>query len=311
MIWSMSGFRGHDTPTARPKWVFGPRWAGLNAIVLVTALWGLSNVVIRRGETEWPLTWLLLLRFLIAGLSVAPLAIKERWTSRNLSAGLYIGIVLGLSVWCQGQAMKTLPVTEVAFISALYVIWTPFPESFAHRTFPGWSLISAVFLSLIGLALLTGVPQLGESATGLGYALLGSIGLTVQIVGTTKMAKTFKPMAVTGIQSLGASVGLAGLLIGQIFTGAGSLVPPTLSASAMFAILYMALPGMAWAGWLQAWGQSRISSTEAALAFNLEPVWTTAFSWLFLGQLLTITEWLGTFLMALSIALVLIRPPQK
>lgn len=236
MIWSMSGFRGHDTPTPRPKWVFGPRWAGLNAIVLVTALWGLSNAVIRRGETKWPLTWLLLLRFLIAGF-------KERWTSRNLSAGLYIGIVLGLSVWCQGQAMKTLPVAEVVFISALYVIWTPFAESFAHRTFPGWSLISAVFLSLIGLALLTGVPQLGESAAGLGYSLLGSIGLTVQIVGTTKMAKTFKPMTVTGIRSLGASVGLAGLLIGQIFTGAGSLIPPTLSASAMFAILYMALPG--------------------------------------------------------------------
>lgn len=53
--------------------------------------------------------------------------------------------------------------------------------------------------------------------------------------------------------------------------------------------------------WLQGWGQKWVSETEAAIAFNTEPVWTALFALVVLGQVLSVVQFIGASLVVGSL----------
>lgn len=74
-------------------------------------------------------------------------------------------------------------------------------------------------------------------------------------------------------------------------------------------VAYLVLPATVIACFLQAWGQRYVTSTDAALAFNLEPVWTAVFAWLILNQHLTWQQMVGGILIIGS--LMFVSKPEK
>ena len=110
--------------------------SGILAITLVTAIWGYSNVVIRQGETEISPSVLLWMRFVVAGIVMLPTVFRIRLSRRNWFIGLGAGVLLGMSVLAMGWSMMTISVDEVAFITALYVVFTPLGISLLQRRAP-------------------------------------------------------------------------------------------------------------------------------------------------------------------------------
>ena len=92
------------------------------------------------------------------------------------------------------------------------------------------------------------------------------------------------------------------LLTGAVHPHVLTIVLGHLSWGVWWRMGFLAIGGTLIAGWLQVWGQRRLSATEAALAFNLEPVWTAIFAWLVLSQWLNWLKLLGAALIIASLA---------
>lgn len=291
-------------PRPQPRPVAGSWFFGMLSILLVTAIWGYSNVVIRQAEFSLSPVTLLWMRFGLAALIMTPLLLRVKLSLRDWLHGLSTGVLLGLSVLALGFAMKTIPVDQVAFIAALYVVLTPMGVSWLQRKWPPLLIWIAVLVSLGGVALLTGGVSLHQDI-GLIWAFLAAVGLSGQIIGTTALTRRVTSVQLSGLQSVGAGLTLTVIVLFQGF------IDPSVyhglfnwSWTEWLDIGYLAIPATVVACFLQAWGQTRISATEAALAFNMEPVWTAIFAWMILSQRMTVPQWIGALLIVSSLTLV-------
>lgn len=279
-------------------------FSGLIAITIATVIWGYSNVVIRQGELAVVPSVLLWTRFALASVVLMPAIVRIRLSLRHWILGLATGGLLGLSVLAQGLAMKSLPVDEVAFVGSLYVVFTPIGIALLRKRLPSKTVFAAVIVSIMGIGLLTGHMTL-NLRIGLVFVFMAAIGLSAQIIGTTEIAKHAGALQIAGLQSVGATLALSVCVLAQ------GLVHPSIydgmfhwSTAEWLWILYLAIPATVVACYLQAFGQSRVMATEAALAFNLEPVWTAVFAWILLTQTMTTAQIVGAILILASLTLV-------
>ncbi len=279
-------------------------FTGLAAIIVATVIWGYSNVVIRQGEAAVSPSILLWTRFGLASVVLIPAIIKTRLIRRHWVLGLATGALLGLSVLAQAFAMKSVPVDEVAFVGSLYVVFTPIGIAILRKRFPSKAVFAAVFVSVAGVSLLTGRITL-NLRVGLIFVFLAAIGLSAQIIGTTEIAKHATALQIAGLQSVGATIVLSVYVVAQ-----GAVRPSIYdgmfgwSTTEWIWISYMAIPATVVACYLQAFGQTRIRATEAALAFNIEPIWTAVFAWGLLSQTMNIAQMVGAVLILASLFLV-------
>ncbi|WP_051344230.1 DMT family transporter [Alicyclobacillus herbarius] len=277
---------------------------GMLSITLATVIWGYSNVVIRQGELAMPVSILLWMRFGLAGILLIPTVFRLRLSRKHWCIGLGTGALLGVSVLAQGWAMVTIPVDEVAFITALYVVFTPIGAAFLQRIRPHKALWISVIVSMVGVVLLIGHLTF-DLKVGILWAFLAAVGFSAQIIGTTEITKYATSIQITGLQSVGAGLAMTVWLLIQ-----GSLHPSIYhglfhwSKTAWIWIGYLAILATVVACFLQAWGQARLSSAEAALIFNMEPVWTAVFAWLILSQKMTVPQIVGALLIVSSLTMV-------
>lgn len=290
----------------RPKMNSGlRRWIlGMLSLTLATAVWGYANVVIQQTEATVAPAILIWLRFCIAAVILAPVLLRARIQAKDWWLGLGMGAFMGLSVLAQGWGMKSIPVDEVAFITGLYVVLTPIAAAVWHRRWPHLLVWLSVATSVGGVALL--IEHLSWSAhIGVVWSCLAAVGFTVQIIGTASLSRRVPALSLAALQSIGATAALLialaiqGTTTPHIYTGLFHW-----PASDWLRIIYLAIIAQVLTSWLQVWGQSRISATEAALTFNLEPVWTVACAWMVLGEGLTNLQILGAVLILGSLTVV-------
>lgn len=303
-MWLMSLLSDDSVSTSHRKKIQVGRVGGLFVIGFATAIWGYGNVVMQVAESVVPPLLLLLLRFLIAAVLLLPFVWRSQLHVRDWLFGLGVGAILGLGVYSQGVAMLSVPVDQVAFIGALYVVLVPLTMAWMARRWPHPAVWMTVIMSLVGVALLIGHVSLGLQVGTL-WAFAGAVGLTLQIIGTTAMTNKMRPLALAGMQSLGAALVLLLPFMAQQW-GHPSVLQEALgwNKTVWLQIAYIAVFAQAIAVWLQAWGQTKVSETEAALAFNTEPVWTALFALLILSQSLTTVQFVGASLIVGSLTFI-------
>lgn len=279
-------------------------WWGLLAIVVLTAIWGYCNIVIRQLEFSLNPARILVIRYLFVGVAGLPWLVRgPRPSLKRLLQGLGVGMILAAATLSQALGMESIPVDNVAFITALYVVLTPLAMTLWRRRWPHRIVVGAALASLLGVALLVGHLTLTVAA-GTFWSLLAALWATLQIIGTAELSRVMTTIQLTIVEALGAGLTLAAYLLIQSF-----LHPPGLSAwswhlsaTVWWGLGFLAILGTLVAGWLQVWGQRRVTATEAALAFNLEPIFTALFAWLVLSEWLRWLQVAGALLIIASLA---------
>src|SRR5438093_1946367 len=141
-------------------------WIPLVALVLVTAVWGVTFVQIKDALELYPLFAFLAVRFAIA---VAVLAVPVMPRLRSLgSGGALAGAALG-GLLAAGYALQTAgldrtTVSAAGFVTGMYVVLTPVFGLVLFRLRPGLAVWLGVGLAVVGLAMLSGVSA--GSGTG-------------------------------------------------------------------------------------------------------------------------------------------------
>ena len=248
------------------------------ALILVTAVWGITFVQVKDAVELYPLLAFLAVRYAIATAALAPPALgRLRTLGRDgVFAGAFLGVLIAAGIGLQTAGLARTTVTNTGFITGLYVLFTPLLALALFRTPIPRELWLAVGLALVGLAMLSGVPE--GSAAGDGLVLASTIAQALQIVMVERYANRFDVFALTFVEVATACLvfGAIALAVGDLSVPHGTTVWAALVVTGLFAVAFAYL--------VQVWAQRRVSATRIAIVFSLETVFAGLFGYLLAGD---------------------------
>jgi drug/metabolite transporter (DMT)-like permease len=257
------------------------------ALVLITAVWGITFVQIKDALELYPLFAFLAVRFAIALATLAlPAARRVRSLGRDGAiAGGLLGLLLAGGYALQTAGLDRTTVSAAGFVTGMYVILTPVFGFALFRIRVPRAVWLGVALAVLGLAMLSGVSA--GSTTGDLLVLAGAALYALQIALMERFAPRYDPLAFTTAEMAAAFVGFAIVAVaaGQVEVPHGATVWGALLVTGIFASAVAFL--------VQAWAQQRTSATQTALIFALEPVFAGIFGFALAGDRLGAIGWAG------------------
>jgi drug/metabolite transporter (DMT)-like permease len=242
-------------------------FAAEGALVLAALLFGATFPLVHDALHDIEPFAYLVLRFSVAVVALGPFAVviarREREDQRVLlRAGLIAGVLLAGGYAAQTAGLARISPSTSAFITGLYVVFTPVVEAIVRRRLPDRSVVAGVVIAAAGLYLLTGATLafgVGELLTLLCAALFA-----VWIVYQGEYANRLHPIPFTSVQML--------VIVVVCVPATGAQGVGVLYGLALFAAVFTGVACSALALSLQVWGQRRIAPTRTALILLLEPV---------------------------------------
>ena len=273
-----------------------------NICLIVAALiWGTAFVAQTTGmEHIGPLTFTNL-RFLIGGLIVLPLAVKEIPNfKKSLNKKLIIIILLtGLSLlmgtYLQQYALQYTKIGNAAFLTILYVPFVPIISRFILKKRIHWSIWVSVSICLVGSYYLT-VGNSFEAQFADFLVVVCAIFFALHCILIDEYFEI-----VNAPFTLAASQFLLCFLYSLPFVFI--FEDPSLKGIYMelLELLYVGVMSSGIAYTLQIFGQRYVKPSTAAITFSLEGVFGSLAAWIILSQILTTTQIFGCFLILLGV----------
>lgn len=265
-------------------------------MLLATAVWGWTFVVVKEAVTGYGVVAFLALRFALGSVLLGVMAARSL-NRRSVLVGGGIGIVLALGYFFQTLGLRYTTVTNSSFITSLFVVVTPLLNRllFGVKIRPVFWL--AVAVSLSGLYLLTNAAVRPSSATGVTGDLLtlgAAFFCSLHIALLDRFAKGHPPLALAFGQT--ASIAILFLLIWPL---SEPLERPTADVWIALAITGVLATAVGFS--IQIYVQQRLSAIVSTLALTSEPVFATLFGCLLLHEQLAGIQMLGIGLMIAAI----------
>lgn len=248
------------------------------AVALAAAIWGSAFPATKYlQDAGLTVGAILSLRFCIGALGLLGLALvfKAPWRRRDLLDGLWAGLVLAALFWLQTDGLRFTSTTKNAFITGLYVIFTPLVALAAGDRFRPIHGLAALlaFMGLMGLVFRPG-EQFGGWNRGDSETLLNAVLVGVHIVLMGHFTRRSDPWILAFTQvAVVAALSLAAALAfpDSGFRGGAGLR----NGGVWAALLWLGLLATTLAFWIQSHFQSRLGATETGILLSLEPVWGT------------------------------------
>jgi len=269
----------------------------LLALILVTAVWGVTFVQVKDAVGVYPLFAFLTLRFAIASVVLAAPAAR-RLSSLGRAGAAWaaaLGLLLAAGYGLQTAGLARTTVSSAGFITGLYVVLTPLIALALFRQGVGAGVWLGVALATAGLAMLSGIH--GGRVLGDALVLAGAAAYSLQIVLLERVAPRYDPLALTLVEMLAALGGFAVIALarGDLRVPHGWTVWGALLVTGVFASALAFL--------VQTWAQQRTSATRTALAFTMEPVFAALFGYTLAGDRLGALGWAGCAVILIGIVL--------
>ena len=240
------------------------------ALLVVTAIWGSTFVVIKDITERIPVTDFLAVRFAIAAVGLwvlAPRSVARIGTDLRRKA-MVLGLAYGAAQLLQTWGLTMVSASVSGFITGLYVVLTPVIAAVLLRESVARATWLAVALATAGL----GVLSLNGFAIGSGELLtaLSAVGYAVHIVLLGAWSKPGQAMGLAIVQMF-----FIAAMCGVAAVPGGIVLPAT--GTEWLAMLYVALAAGAFAMVAQTWAQARLPATRAAIVMTTEPVFAALF----------------------------------
>jgi drug/metabolite transporter (DMT)-like permease len=249
-----------------------PGVAAVLLLLLASAIWGATFVVVKQAIAQTSVLDFLAWRFILAGLVLAifrprPLLRLGRRGWRN---GALLGMALTAGYLTQTYGLKTTPAAVSGFLTGLQVVFTPVIGWALLRRRPVSRTWTAVLVATAGLAVLT--LRGAHFGIGEGLTIVSAVLFALQIVGLEQWASAEDAYALATVQLLAIGV------VTLVAAAPNGLRLPS-GPSIWGAVVLTALAATAFAFVAQSWAQSHLSATSAAVVFTTEPVFAAAFAW--------------------------------
>ncbi len=240
-------------------------------MLLVTAVWGWTFVLVKDALQHYPTLPFLELRFILA-LLVMVVVVRRLPTRRELRVGLIAGAVLAAGYWTQTLGLTMTSPANSGLITGLFVVFTPLIDRLFGARLNWWTWI-AVAAALTGTVMLVG----GPANFGLGDLLTVACAIlyALHIVLLSKWSPGLRSAPLAMVQ-MGAGA--------LIFTGTGSWSLDLPGPAVWFAIVVTGVFASALAFYIQTWAQQHLSASRTALILTTEPAWALLAAVVLAGQ---------------------------
>jgi len=273
------------------------------ALLIVTAIWGWTFVLVKEGVAEIGPLWFLALRFAIATGLALPLLARGL---RDWARGALLGAILFLGYFFQTWGLVYTTAQKSGLITGLSVVLVPpiawlWGQRTSRRTWAG------VALAALGLSLLVlgGREPLGPTGFGDLLTIICALAFALYLVFLDRYTKTTDFLSLF-LPQLGvvALLSLAGAYIWEA---------PTLRLSARTwqAILITGALASTLAFFVLTWVQRRSTAAYTAIVLASEPAFAALFGWLLLGEWLRGLQILGGGLIFLGIMIPQLKPVKR
>ncbi len=276
------------------------------SLLAITAIWGLTFVMVQDAIARTPVLSFLAQRFLLAAALVSVLAARQlrQLSAAGWRAGATMGVVLTAGYVLQTYGLAHTSAAHSGFITGLFVVFTPLLAALVARRRPSGPTIAGMTLSLAGLALLSGsggqLHPLGDALT-LGCAL----AFAVHILVTDRATPHHATSALLAVQ-----LGVCGVACLVAALAQGELRAPG-SGTVWLALLVTAILASALAFFVQTAAQRHAPPERAALIMAAEPAFAGLFAYVLKGQRLSLGGWVGAACILGAILLVELVPRRR
>jgi drug/metabolite transporter (DMT)-like permease len=276
-------------------------------LVLAAIVWGVAFVFQKTAMDHIGPLLFVAARATVATLALIPIALREgRRAQDQFPAGLVSIAALGgglffLGAIAQQTGIITASVTNTGFLTALYVVFTPFLVWLFMRHAPAWIVWPAVAMSFVGMWLLGG-GTVGGFARGDLLVAFSAVFWAAHVVVVAQATRHARPVAFSAIQfAVVAALGLTGAILIEPISIAGL-------AAAWREIAYVGLLSSALTFTLLAVAMKYTPPTEAAIIVSSETLFAALAAYLVLGERLSIAGWCGAALILGAVLLVQAGP---
>lgn len=267
------------------------------ALIVVTLIWGGTFALIKSAIPSVSPSVFLVFRFTLAALILLPFAAKHfsAHSAAQWRAAFFLGCINYLGYAFQISGLQYTTATKSAFITGMFVIFTPILQTVFEKRMPSAANIIAIvlaftgvlFLSSSGSSLFEVVFQLGDNFTfGDFLTLLCAVSYAGYIVYLDMIGEKMDWLFLTFVQiavTASFSIGSAGAFAASGFEPL-KFIP---SREALTALLYTALFATLITTVLQTRYQRAVSPTKASIIFSLEPIFAAIFAFLILSERIT------------------------
>ena len=280
-------------------------------LALASIIWGGMYVVSKVLLTVIPPLELVWLRYIVALITLitASVLTRQSWRiqSRDIPLIIAVGVIgYALSIWTQfvGTMLSS------AQMGAMITSATPaFMVIFARLllkekiTFRNGS---STFLATIGVLCIVGIGDIGRSYQ-LGGLVLGVAALSWALMSVIikLIPSSYSQLVVTTYAIFTATVIITPFSVSQIDQ---AQLQTLLQPSIWSGILYIGIVSTAGAFFLWNKGLQMVDAASGGLYFFFQPLSGTLLGWLFLGEQVGITFWIGAALILSGVFLVLTEP---
>lgn len=261
---------------------------GLFLLVVTTAIWGTSFPLLKGVLSDVSAPLILASRFVIAAVAFSPYL--RQLNPKLLRDGGFLGLLYFTECALALVGLESISANRSAFLISLNVILVPIFSVLLGRQLSRRIVIAA----LIGM---TGIGILSWEGGGFGIGemltLACAVGVALYILVMEKITQRHPTLPLVAVQlATAASLAMIWALpkMSQI-----SAIAPHFNT-----LLYVGLAITAIPIWTQTQAQRWVSASEAAIIYTLEPVFASAFSWFWLGELLGVRGWIGGILILVA-----------
>ncbi len=256
-------------------------------LFLVTVIWGTTFPIQKLIIDGVSPTLYIAFRFAIAGLISLFI-----WGMGDLKRASILGTILGLSYTTQTIGLKFTTASKNGFLTSLYVVLVPLVSWIIEKERPTKLQAMGFFFAFVGSYLLSG----GIEGFNFGdfLSFLCAVGFSFHVVLISFYSRKMKETDLLTLQFF--TTALINFLL-------SFFEPWRLSLLSVPVAIYTAIFATALGIYFQVKHQKEIGSNAAALIFAGEPVFSALFSYLILGETMTVSQMIGGGLLFLSLVL--------
>ncbi|WP_024786992.1 MULTISPECIES: DMT family transporter [unclassified Lebetimonas] len=257
-------------------------------LILTAFFWGSTFILMKKAIEDLPTFSFLFARFFLAFLLMLLIFYKKITLKKeDILAACILGFLNFIAYAAQTYSLNFVPSNIVAFITALFVVFTPiFSFLLFKRNIKIYSIIG-VIIAVIGLYLLTLSGKLIFNVYEI-YPLLCAIFFGMHVSVTDVFSKKYNIYTLVTFQFL--VVAILSLLFVPFESHKIKITPLVI-----FALFITSFFATVFAFFVQTYAQKYTSPTKTAIIFALEPV-TAAFFGIMYGEKLTLFQISGGFL---------------
>lgn len=275
-------------------------------ILLAAFIWGVAFYFQKVAMQDIGPLLFLGMRGAVAALVLLPFVFceQQRVPRREQSRGgqiwpygLLAGAVFFLAGGTQQSGIVDATVTNTGFLTALYVVVTPFLFWIVRRQRPGLMTWLSVVLAFVGVWALSG-GALESLNRGDILVACSSVFWATLIIISGQASRLAQPLSYTCIQF--AVVALLSFVSALMF----ETIELDALRAALIPILYVGVLSSAFTFGIMAIALQHVPAPRASILLSMETVFAAMAGFLFLGESLSALGWIGALLILMAVVVV-------